>query len=190
MVIMHKYVITMPANKKRMAQFYEEMQRISWDDVEKIEWVWWETYVQYELFPWTHPRNVWNYLSHLKVLSDAIKKWYDDIIVMEDDLILTNYFVSQFSWYMWRVPNDWEMLRLSWFPSPEMQRKQAWPWRLYDTGPRWTEMYRVRWEWIQKLYDYLSEHWPVCPIDWVIHKAPLISYITAYSLWMQHLPPW
>ena len=46
---------------------------------------------------------------------------------------------------MTNVPQDWEMLRLSWFVSPKMVRvKTESDFWLEDTGPRGTEMYRVR----------------------------------------------
>lgn len=184
-----RYVITMPDADKRIRQFRQEMKRIWWTDVEEIMGVDWKEYVdihKLELVPWWQHRHTWNFISHIMVLKDALDNWYDDIIIMEDDLILCNYFISLYDRAMKHVPQDREMLRISWMPSPKMVRtKTDSDSRLKDTGPRGTEMYRVRGDGIRKLYDYLCALPPTCPIDRVLHKAPVISYMTAYSLWMQ-----
>lgn len=186
---MMKYVMTTSNRPDRLRQFRHEMNRIWWPDVREFIGIDWEQYTkehQFELKNWAQVRHVGNFMSHILILKDALDNWYTDIIIMEDDLILSNFFKSRYERAMKDVPQDREMLRLSWFPSPKMVRvKTESDQRLEDTGPRGTEMYRVRWEGIRKLYDYLSSLEPTCPIDWVIHKAPVKSYMTAYSLWMQ-----
>ena len=183
---MHKYVMNMPNAERRLLQFKQEMQRIWWTDVETISAIDGNLHIKGNELAGCYPHHIGNYLTHIKILKDAIDKWYDDIIVMEDDLILCNFFISRYPRAMKQAPEDRELLRLSWMSRPDLPRIQTdtdeW---LEDAGPRGTEMYRIRWSAIKKLYDFLIEHWPICPIDRVIHKAPIRWYMISYSLGMQ-----
>ena len=185
----HKYVITMPWKEERMKHFRNEM-RVMWrDDVEEVYGVDWEKYVEehgLKLRDGVQVRHIGNFLSHLNILKDALEKWYDEIIVMEDDLILQIYAKAFHPRMLEQCPNDRELLRLSWCYSPAMiARKPINNQWMEDVWPRWTEMYQVRWDWIRKLYEYLLHHTNTIPIDRVIHKAPVKSYMAIYPLGMQ-----
>ena len=180
--------MTMPTEKwkLRLKHFLSEMKRIWRDDVEIFFWIDWSIYDK-PIREGCYPHNVWCNLSHIAILKDAIDKGYDEITVMEDDLICCNYFKQNLDHFMLEVPGDWDMLRISRFFRPTMvmePTKQSIYWSV-DVGPRGTECYIVRWEAIKKLYDHLNGVWPDIATDREIYKAPIKSYMTTYSLWMQ-----
>lgn len=185
---MHRYVMTMDNDKgrERLKYFLNEMKKIWRDDVEIFFWIDWSTYDK-PIREGCFPHNVWCNLSHIAILKDAIEKWYDEITVMEDDLICCNCFKQNFDHFILEAPEDWDMLRISWFfrPTMVMEPTKESIYRSKDIGPWWTECYILRWDAIKKVYDHLNVIGPDVPTDWEIYKAPIKSYMTTYSLWIQ-----
>lgn len=185
----HKYVITMPWSDERMRHFRNEMRRRNRNDVEEVLGVDWEKYVKeydIKIKPWVKNLHIGNYLSHVRVLEDAIVKWYDAIIIMEDDLVLGNFFWFIYHEFLKTAPHDRGMLRLSWMPKPNQERisTSSINW-LVDNGAYWQELYMLRWDAIKKVHDYLVSLPLEVPIDWVIHQAPVKAYMSAQPMWMQ-----
>lgn len=109
------------------------------------------------------------------------------IAVMEDDLICCKHFAANFNHLTneKNVPEDWDMLRLSWYfrPMQVMKPVPGYIYRCEDVGPRGTELYVIRGQdAIKKVYEFVRDYDINIPTDQVIRKAPVKSYMTAYSL--------
>lgn len=188
---MHRYVISTQNElwEQRRRQFFSEMKRIWRDDVEIFFWVDSKTYVRTVPLPeGAYVNNIWCKLAHIAILKDAVDKGYDMIAVMEDDLICCKHFKANFSHLIEKTPEDRDMLRFSWYFRP-MQVMKPVPGHIYrceDVGPWGTELYVIRGqEAIKKVYEFVRDYDINTPTDQVIWKAPVKSYMTAYSLWMQ-----
>ena len=52
------------------------------------------------------------FLSHVNIWKEAIKKNYEHILILEDDIVFTDNFKNNFIKYYNQVPNDWEIIHL------------------------------------------------------------------------------
>ena len=52
------------------------------------------------------------FLSHINIWKEAIKKNYEHILILEDDIIFTDNFKNNFNKYYNQVPNDWDIIHL------------------------------------------------------------------------------
>ena len=124
-------------------------------------------------------------MSHTNVIIDAYENGHKYILVAEDDLLLWRNAKKIFQESLWSAPEDWELLRLSWYPSPKINVKDITDYRYSGNGIRWTELYLLNRIWIEKLYKHLLE-WSRCSFDLQLHKLIKINqYIIKYSLGIQ-----
>lgn len=126
-------------------------------------------------------------MSHINVLHDAIKNWYENIIVCEDDLLLSANLDRYIKWYMDTRPDDRELLRLSRHPftagGVDMEKVNS-HWNKWSAW--WCEMYMLNKAWIKKLYNLFKNEF-IASVDWMmLHAADSINiYITNRSWWIQ-----
>jgi GR25 family glycosyltransferase involved in LPS biosynthesis len=99
------YCLNLPSRKDRLEKMQEQFSRLSLD-VEIVPGVI-ATKEDYNPFKLT--------LGHLgcvmgrrNILIDAIKKNYDQILILEDDIVLCDDFHERLNEYSYQLPNDWD----------------------------------------------------------------------------------
>lgn len=124
-------------------------------------------------------------MSHLNVLNDAIENNYDTIMIVEDDLILHSKAKIYFKTFMDHVPEDREVLRLSWFPYNMENLKLKNPYWYTWRNVRWCEMYMLNKSWIKKMYnDFVNNFYT--SVDKQLNLIEWINlYISSFPLWLQ-----
>lgn len=124
-------------------------------------------------------------MSHTNIIHDALHKWYENIIVVEDDLMMWRRSRWTLEKALEHLPKDWELLRLSRFPSPGINVKEYNEYRYTGNGIRWSELYLINKAGIKKLYDNLIAG-SRASYDYQLHQFTEINqYILKYSLWIQ-----
>jgi hypothetical protein len=125
--------------------------------------------------------NIWCAMSHMNVVKDALDKWYESILVIEDDLLLWTKARQNFNMYMDHLPDDWELLRLSRKPYDlsSLKEKNS---CFYTGNARWCEMYMLNKNGIKKFYEFFRDHfmgstdaqmWKADHMNIYIAKCPL-----------------
>lgn len=124
-------------------------------------------------------------LSHINVITDALENKYECILIAEDDLLLwrrANQIIDRAIEYL---PPDWELLRLSRFPSPWINVIDENKYRYKWDGVWWTELYMINAKGIKNLHKHLTK-WNRASFDFQLHDYKWIQqYILKYSLWIQ-----
>lgn len=132
---------------------------------------------------WEHT-NIWCAMSHMNIVKDALDNDYENIIVIEDDLLLWTRAAQNFKMYMEHLPEDWELLRLSWKPydlSSLVPANSC----FYTGNAWWCEMYMLNREGIKKFYEFFRDHF-YGSTDAQMAKAHHINiYIAKCPLWIQ-----
>lgn len=129
-------------------------------EVQINDWCWcWEN------------RNIWCAMSHMNIVKDALDKWYNNIIVCEDDLLLWTRTRQNFNMYMEHLPDNWELLRLSRKPYDLSSLKEVnscfFKWNAWGC-----EMYMLNKEWIKKFYESFRDdfYWSTDAQMWKWHN--------------------
>lgn len=130
------------------------------DGVITTDWDHFGTITQVRLDPenkcwcWAHT-NLWCAMSHMNVMKDALDNNYDNILVVEDDLLLGTKAGLNYKMYMEHLPEDRELLRLSWKPydlSTLKSVNSCW----YTLWAWWCEFYMLNKKGIKKFYDFFQ----------------------------------
>lgn len=161
--------------------------RIEWDVAYTDKNHFWEVY---EMPLLLHPneRGIGHLacnMSHTNIIHDAMKHWYEYILIVEDDLMMGRRADLILENAMKYLPEDRELLRLSWFPSPGIQVESYNEYRYTWTWVWWTELYMLNKKWIERMYNNLiAGSW--ASFDFQLHKfTDIKQYILKYSLWIQ-----
>lgn len=123
-------------------------------------------------------------LSHLNVIKDALDKWYENILIAEDDLLLWRWSWELVERFYANAPEDREILRLSWKPFEMASFKEV---NLYRQTWEvwWAELYMLNKKGIKKFYDNFMEN-NYASTDIQMNKAKeIMIYISKYSFGIQ-----
>jgi GR25 family glycosyltransferase involved in LPS biosynthesis len=137
-------------------------------------------YIEWEL------KHLWCSLSHLNVIKDALDKWYEKIMVAEDDLMLWTRAWDNFDKFYNNLPEDREIARLSWFPSNMESMTVKNNYRYNWNSVRWCELYIANKKWIKKLYDSFVKNF-YASFDYQLWKWcwDIKCYVSKFPFWIQ-----
>jgi len=131
------------------------------------------------------------HLKHIYVYRLIVRENYDQVLIFEDDVILSNGFMSLLNLYMTQLPNDYDMLFIGdgcnlHIPiSMQTHNKYIYNKCLHETawggngGTRCLDSYLISNACAKKICDYINDkHTTVidsnkinCPADWWLNQV-------------------
>lgn len=125
------------------------------------------------------------HLKHLYVYRLMVREYYDEVLVFEDDVILTDGFIEKLSLYMTQLPKDYDMLFIGDGCNLHIPRNQLIPNQyiyekcLHETAwggngaAKCTDSYIISSQCAQKICDYVAGLTKKIdlPVDWWLNEV-------------------
>jgi len=203
------YIITYDKNIDKIWRVFNQLINIWYNDIHVVKWInkddldirdYWKNWTKVRYYYGWKLETVWlkNWsvipnncacmISHKIAFENAKKEWYDNIMVVEDDLMLWYKVGRYLKPVLDKVPNDWDMLRLEWNLAVSMGEinlvNEYW---FTCDNVRSTAWMIFNQKAINKILEIMNDR-PIWSFDQLTNRQcdDLNSYTSIWSMWIQY----